>query len=84
LELMKLMWTSKSGGDASLILAFQLIAAKLNILSGADPTKIDPLVAQGDALLSKFSGRLPYKVKSSSPIGAQMTTIGNTLSAMWY
>jgi hypothetical protein len=75
---------SPTGGDASLILARHLIAAKLNLLSGSDATVIGPLVAQGDALLSLYAGKLPYKVKTSSAIGKQMTGIANTLSAMWF
>jgi hypothetical protein len=82
-ELLKILKMPK-GGDASLILAFQLIAAKLNVLSGADPAPISGLVTQGDALLSLYPGKLPYKVKTASTIGSQMTAIGNTLSALWY
>ncbi|MCX7826185.1 MAG: hypothetical protein N2689_11595, partial [Verrucomicrobiae bacterium] len=82
-ELLKIMSMPK-GGDASLILAYQLIAAKLNLLSGADPTLIGPLVSDGDALLSKYAGKLPYKVKSSSTVGTQMTAIGDALSALWF
>lgn len=82
-QLLKIMRMPKRG-DASLILAFQLIAAKLNILSGADPTEIDPLVGQGDALLAGYAGKLPYKVKSSTPIGQQMTGIASALSALWF
>lgn len=83
-ELLKLMTTSKSGGDASMILAFHLIAGKLNILNGADPDPISGLVSQGDALLSLYAGKLPYKVKTSSAIGKQMTVISDALAALWY
>jgi len=82
-ELLKILKSSK-GGDASMILANQLIAAKLNLLNGADPAPISGLVAQGDALLSLYSGKLPYKVKTSSAVGAQMTAIADALSALWY
>jgi hypothetical protein len=82
-ELLKILKSSK-GGDASMILANQLIAAKLNLLNGADPDPISGLVAQGDALLSLYSGKLPYKVKTSSAVGAQMTAIADALAALWY
>jgi len=51
-------------GDVSLILADQLIAAKLNIENGADDSDVAVVVQNADAWLSTFSGSLPYKVKS--------------------
>ena len=39
-------------GDASMILAVQLIAAKLNIAAGSDPTPISSTIAHADSLLS--------------------------------
>jgi hypothetical protein len=51
-------------GDASLILADQLIAAKLNIENGADDSDVAVTIQNADAWLSTFSGSLPYKVKS--------------------
>ena len=59
-------------GDASLILADQLIAAKLNIANGSNPTPIGPTIADADALLSAFSGKLPYHVSPSTATGQQM------------
>jgi hypothetical protein len=61
-----------SGGDASIILAKQLIAAKLNIAAGADPTSISSMIADADSLLSTFSGKLPYHVAPSSNTGQRM------------
>jgi hypothetical protein len=49
--------------DASLILADQLIAAKLNIANGADGTPVTSTILDADTLLSGFSGMLPYHVK---------------------
>lgn len=49
-------------GDASLILAHQLIAAKLNIASNADPTDIVDAVDTADDLLASFPGDLPFAV----------------------
>jgi hypothetical protein len=66
-------------GDASLILAYQLIAAKVNIANGADPTPAQSAVATGDTLFSQFSGKLPYNVKSSSTTGVAMTNTGSVL-----
>ena len=68
-----------STGDASLILAKQLIAAKLNIANGSDPTPISSTIADADSLLSMFSGKLPYNVKPSTAIGQMMVNDANTL-----
>jgi hypothetical protein len=60
-------------GDASVILARQLIAAKLNVAAGVDP---GPLATLGDpdALLAAFPGKLPYGVSPSTPAGAAMVS----------
>ena len=68
-----------SGGDASIILAKQLIAAKLNIAAGSDPTPVSSTITHADSLLSGFSGKLPYHVAPSSAIGQMMVSDGNTL-----
>jgi hypothetical protein len=68
-----------SGGDASIILAKQLIAAKLNIANGSDPTPISSTITHADSLLSMFSGKLPYHVSPASMIGQQMVNDGTTL-----
>lgn len=49
-ELLAILGTPPRG-DATYILAHQLIAAKLNVASGADPTAIESAVAEGDAWL---------------------------------
>src|SRR5690242_2502246 len=49
-------------GDASLILAHQLIAAKLNLAKGLDASVVSGVITQGDAVLAGFTGRLPYNV----------------------
>jgi hypothetical protein len=67
------------GGDASLNLAHQLIAAKLNIAAGSDPTPIASTIAHADSLLAMFSGKLPYHVAPSSSIGQMMVSDANTL-----
>ena len=77
-ELLQILNTP-SGGDASLILAKQLIAAKLNIAAGSDPTPVSSTITHADSLLSMFSGKLPYHVAPSSSIGQMMVSDGNTL-----
>jgi hypothetical protein len=49
-----------------LILAGQLIAAKLNIANGSDPAPISSPIANANGFLSGFSGKLPYNVKTTS------------------
>ena len=48
LELMILLW-SPPKGDASIILAHHLIAAKLNLAAGTDPTPVSDTIASADA-----------------------------------
>src|SRR5262249_37481210 len=60
-------------GDASVILATQLLAAKLNVAAAADPTPIRAALQEADRLLSQgFTRKLPYRVEASSPTGRQM------------
>lgn len=66
-------------GDASLILAHQLIAAKLNIANGSDPASIGVTILSADALLSGFVGKLPYGVAASSTTGQAMVGDAKTL-----
>lgn len=68
-----------SGGDASLTLADQLIAAELNIANGSDPAPVSATIADAESLLSTFSGKLPYKVKPSSATGKAMLSLAATL-----
>jgi hypothetical protein len=70
---------SPGGGDASMILAVQLIAAKLNIAAGSDPTPISSTITHADSLLAMFSGKLPYHVAPSSAIGQMMVSDGSRL-----
>jgi hypothetical protein len=71
-ELLAVLRARRSGADASLLLARQLIAAKLNVANGSDPTTIGTTVADADRLLAMFGGRLPYGVPRSSALGASM------------
>ena len=79
-ELMSLLSIS-SQTDASITVARQLIAAKLNIANGSDPAPIAATIANADALLATFSGKLAYKVKASSTTGQQMTAASVQLTA---
>jgi hypothetical protein len=66
-------------GDASVILAHQLIAAKLNIANGSNSAPISSTIADADNLLSQFPGKLPYNVRTFSAIGQQMVNKANVL-----
>src|SRR2546430_17166072 len=79
-ELLNILNTT-SGGNASLILADQLIAAKLNIANGSDPTPISSTITDADSLFSAFSGKLPYKVRTNSTNGKMMVRDANTLNS---
>jgi len=79
-ELLVLLNTPTKG-DASLILAKQLIAAKLSILNGSPPAPIAATITAADALLATFSGKLPYNVAPSSTDGQTMTSLAATLDS---
>ena len=64
--------------DASVILARQLIAAKLNVLYGADATPVATAISQADALLG--SSHVPFGVPPNSPLGTSMTDRSRTLA----
>ena len=68
-------------GDASLILAHQLIASKLNVANGSDTVPIAATLSQADALLSWYSGKLPYRVQPSTSEGRAMTAAAEVLDA---
>jgi hypothetical protein len=67
------------GGDASLILADQLIAANLNVANGSNPAPITSTISAAGALLATFTGLLPYNVAPSSAAGQQMVALAATL-----
>jgi hypothetical protein len=73
------LFDSSPSGDASLILALQLIAAKLNLANGALPTPISPTITDADHLLSGFAGKLPYSVRPPSTTGKAMVNDENVL-----
>jgi hypothetical protein len=72
------------GGDASLILGHQLIAAMLNAAAGAGQAQAGPIIAQAQAWMAAnigAGGRLPYGTSSSSSAGAQAVALSNQLDA---
>jgi hypothetical protein len=71
----------RATGDASLILAYQLIAAKLNIANGADGTPVTSTITDADAVLSSYSGKLPYGVRPNSTNGQRMVNDGAVLES---
>jgi hypothetical protein len=79
-ELLSLFGTPVRG-DASLILANQLIAAKLNIANVSNPTAISATIADADRLLSGFTGKLPYQVRPSSATGQAMVGVATVLQS---
>lgn len=68
-------------GDASLILAQQLIAAKLNAAKGLDSSVVAGVISQGDALLAAYTGRLPYHVATTDSVGQTMTNLNTILTS---
>jgi hypothetical protein len=78
-ELLELLWTPPRG-DASLILAHQLIAAELNVAAGVDPGEAATAIEEAHALLDR-PGRLPLGVRPSSPDGRSMTRVAEILTA---
>jgi hypothetical protein len=66
-------------GDASLILARQLIVSLLDLANGSAPGAIGPAVADAQARLGTFSGRLPYGVGTSSVSGTALTADASLL-----
>ncbi len=67
--------------DLSLVLAQQLIAARLSIANGSDPAPIASALEQADTLLSQYSGKLPYGVNRSTPAGHKMSRTAGLLKS---
>lgn len=72
-ELLALL-NSEVSGDASLNLAHQLIAAKLNVAQGFSGDPVSATIAQMDGILAGYPGSLPYSVAPSSAEGQVMVT----------
>jgi hypothetical protein len=69
------------GGDASLILAHQLIATLLNAAAGAPQGPVASAVAQAQAWLSANGKTLPYGTAAGSAAGAQAVSLANQLDS---
>jgi hypothetical protein len=69
------------GADASLILAHQLIAAKLNLANGSDPCPIASIIAAADALIGSQVIPIVPKISPSSTLGAQMVALASALDS---
>jgi hypothetical protein len=68
-------------GDASRILAKQLIPAKLNIANGSNPDPVAEVIESADELLATYSGKLPYSVHPSTADGHTMVHYARILDA---
>jgi hypothetical protein len=77
------IFNTAPGGDASLILAHQLVAALLNVDSGAVPSSsVAQAINDAQAWMTAnkgASGILPYGVSAGSAAGAQATALTQTL-----
>jgi hypothetical protein len=83
-ELLALLNTPTASGmpaDASLLLANELIVAKLNIARGSDPAPAAGAIADADRLLRASSARLPFRIAPASPVGARMAERAKALQA---
>jgi uncharacterized delta-60 repeat protein len=68
-------------GDASILLARELIAAKLNIANGAGSPEMIADVASADGLLAAHAGKLPYNVTPASSHGPAMVHLAGSLAS---
>ena len=85
-ELLTILQTPPSGGNAALNLAHQLIAAQLNVDTGSvfTPDPSGPTRIDANSLLSSACGATGLPgcfVKGSSPVGQQMVNDAATLDA---
>ena len=71
---------SGNNADASLILAYQLIPAKLSIAAGATPAlHVTDSIAAADALIG--SSIIPMHKKPNTPLGQRMTSVASFLAS---
>jgi hypothetical protein len=80
-EILETRVGGNGGADASLILARQLIAAKVNIANTSNAASVGAAITQADTLLASFMGKLPYDVHPSSEDGEMMTSLAEMLEA---
>jgi hypothetical protein len=77
------LFETPPGGDASLILAHQLITTLLDAASGAGQAPIGAVVVQAQAWMSANGGGkpLPYGIPASSAAGAKAVALASQLDA---
>lgn len=76
---LELLQTPPAGGDAYLILAHQLLAAQLNIASGASsPDQVDDAIAEGLSLIHENCGDF---VHADTELGQRMVFLASVLDA---
>jgi hypothetical protein len=68
------------GADASVALARQLIAVRLNVENGASPAPVEDAMADADRLLSGSGTPLPYAVRPVSDAGRAMIHTAGVLA----
>jgi uncharacterized delta-60 repeat protein len=69
-------------GDASVLLARELIAAKFNAASGAESEDLATEIGAADRLLTGLAGRLPLGVSPSSPLAHSMLVSAGRLASL--
>ena len=79
-QLINILTTPPKKGNATLILAHQLIATKLNLLTGSDSAPILATVLAADALLAGLNPPLSF-VHASTALGQQMVGLASTLDS---
>jgi len=74
----QVFWTSPSG-NAYYNLAHQYMAAKLNVLSGADPTAAASAIASAEALFGTYTPAQIGALKGSNSLRQQFVSLAGTL-----
>jgi len=82
-QLLTILRTSPGSGtksDASLILVHQLIAAKLNIATGATaPASVNSAITAADAAIG--NSLIPMNIRTNTTLGKTMTSLAQTLES---
>jgi hypothetical protein len=82
-QLLAILQTNPGTGtksDASVLLAVQLIAAKLSLANGSNPCPIESTIAAADALLGARTIPITPKITPNTAEGQQMVSLANTLA----
>src|SRR5204862_8250878 len=80
-ELLAILNTNpgRTNSAASLILAHQLIAAKLNLANGSNPCPFAATIAEADALIDGRTIPITPKITPNTAEGQQMVSLAETL-----